>query len=140
MHLVHVYKSIYMHVSLCVYTSVWCKNTKKETKNTRNFLDLKIKDISTIRTQSRPNLNAWNVVSVLQVQLSYCNWNARSAISSSSCLTLDLFKLISDLKMYIFELKTRWNQSSLLNWTSINIYTYKHFWNKSSKHYSNRSR
>ena len=71
-------------------------NTKRETKNTRNYLDQKIKDINTIRTQSRPKLNPRNAVYIVQFQLPYCIWNSKSAMTSSSYLTSDLFKLISN--------------------------------------------
>ena len=71
----------------------------KERLKTRNFLDQKIKDINTIRTQSRPKLNPRNAVYIIQIQLWSCIWNPKPALTSSSYLTSHLFKLISDQKM-----------------------------------------
>ena len=72
---------------------------KERLKTRETFWIKKNKDINTIRTQSRPKLNPRNAVYIVQVQRSYCIWNPKSAMTSSTYLTSDLFKLISDQKM-----------------------------------------
>ena len=51
----------------------------------------------------------WNAVYIVQVQLSYCIWNPKSAMTSSSFLMSDLFKLTSDKKNASFSVQNKFS-------------------------------
>ena len=68
------------------------KILKEQLKTQETFWIKKLKTV----TPSGLKLNPRNAVYIVKVQLSYCIWNPKSAMTSSSYLTSDLFKLISD--------------------------------------------
>ena len=51
----------------------------------------------------------WNAVHMVQVQLSSCMWNPKWAMTSSSFLMSDLFKLTSDQKKFQFKINSLQN-------------------------------
>ena len=81
---------------------------RPKTQETFSIKKLKILTPSGL-TQSRPKLNPRNAVYIIQVQLLYCIWNPKSAMTSSSYLTSDCLNYNIRLKNVNFPVQNEFS-------------------------------